>query len=333
MTVGSVSAKRFLRHSSVSSGGLTRPEGRQSRGRSQAWDNGPACVDGDGGLKPGWVCSRRVSLQRLEAPGPAAFLEHNFQPGVPAVLDGLGVKQWDVFRSQAWSVDKLLHRYGHLSVYLQMGRIKDPEYIKHGNQLELRLPFREFLRMLTTHMRESNDYYLTANNYLFRQAGFQGMLRDITPLYDGFMGAADPDDPAAGVDIWMGPKGTVSPLHQDATSILFTQVAGRKLWRLISPDQRDLLYSKDGLSAVNLEKPWEEVLHDFPKMEQAVIISVTLEPGETLFLPNGWWHHVTSLDSPCISVSSSRWLPMFHEAEHRLHTKWSEYPWEVHLQG
>jgi ribosomal protein L16 Arg81 hydroxylase len=46
---------------------------------------------------------------------------------------------------------------------------------------------------------------------------------------------------------------------------------------------------------------------------QVAILTVVLEPGDTLFLPNGWWHHVTSMDSPCISVSSSRWLPMFHE--------------------
>lgn len=118
-------------------------------------------------------------------------------------MQSVPITEWGVF----------VCRFGHLSVYLQMGRSKDPEYIKNGNQLELRLRFRDFVHM-TAHQRESNDYYLTANNYLFRQAGFQSMLRDIAPLYKGFMGPEDPDDPAAGVDIWMGPKGTVSPLHQ-----------------------------------------------------------------------------------------------------------------------
>lgn len=76
----------------------------------ERWDNGASCLDGDGALKPGWVCSPRLSLQRLEAPKPAAFLQNYYKPGVPAVLISLGVEQWAVFRDKAWSAEKLLRR-------------------------------------------------------------------------------------------------------------------------------------------------------------------------------------------------------------------------------
>jgi hypothetical protein len=112
------------------------------------------------------------------------------------------------------SVSVISHRFGHLKVDLQVGRSEEADYIRNGHQLQQRIGWGDFLRMLTSQRRESNDYYLTANNYLFRQKGFKSMLRDIRPLYPGFMAGEDPDDPAAGADIWIGPKGTVSPLHQ-----------------------------------------------------------------------------------------------------------------------
>ena len=102
----------------------------------------------------------------------------------------------------------------------------------------------------------------------------------------------------------------------------------------------------DGLSEVDLDLSWDALVARFPSMrevrsarirvhaadvasplfplppliapllplctQKVSVVTEVLEPGETLFLPNGWWHHVTSLDNPTISVSCSRWLPMFH---------------------
>jgi hypothetical protein len=39
-----------------------------------------------------------------------------------------------------------------------------------------------------------------------------------------------------------------------------------------------------------------------PLFAKAEIIDITLEPGEALLIPVGWWHHVRSLD---ISVNIS----------------------------
>jgi len=40
----------------------------------------------------------------------------------------------------------------------------------------------------------------------------------------------------------------------------------------------------------------------YPLADQLDIIDVVVEPGETLFVPVGWWHHVQTLDV-CISLS------------------------------
>jgi hypothetical protein len=34
----------------------------------------------------------------------------------------------------------------------------------------------------------------------------------------------------------------------------------------------------------------------FPLFKDATVITVPLNPGDALFIPIGWWHHVRSLD-------------------------------------
>ena len=72
------------------------------------------------------------------------------------------------------------------------------------------------------------------------------------------------------------------------------QVAGRKKFRLIPSTQADFVYNREGVySDVDCENPDASL---YPKFRNATIIDVTVEPGEVLFVPVGWWHHVRALD-------------------------------------
>jgi hypothetical protein len=97
--------------------------------------------------------------------------------------------------------------------------------------------------------------------------------------------------------VYIGPRNSLSKLHQDFwnTHSCLTQIQGRKRAILFSPDDSRFLY--DG--QVDPEQP---DLRRFELFSQATAYECVLEPGETLFTPLRWWHHVRALEKS-ITVS------------------------------
>ena len=92
--------------------------------------------------------------------------------------------------------------------------------------------------------------------------------------------------------IFIGPKGALTPLHHDIweTHAWLAQLVGRKRWILFPREQRELLYSYK----VRLDCPDFE---QFPLLRNAKPVECTIGPGDTIFVPSGWAHQVTSLDA------------------------------------
>lgn len=91
--------------------------------------------------------------------------------------------------------------------------------------------------------------------------------------------------------VYLGPAGSLSSLHQDFwnTHAYLAQVQGRKRATLFSPADSGSLYGGD----VDPERPDAA---RFPLYERATPYECVLEPGELLFMPGDWWHHVRGLD-------------------------------------
>ncbi len=102
--------------------------------------------------------------------------------------------------------------------------------------------------------------------------------------------------------IWLGNRSRIAA-HYDFPANIACCVAGRRRFTLFPPDQADNLYvgpleftpSGQPISLVDTCAP---DLARFPKYEQALKACVTgeLEPGDAVFIPSMWWHHVESLD-------------------------------------
>jgi ribosomal protein L16 Arg81 hydroxylase len=83
-------------------------------------------------------------------------------------------------------------------------------------------------------------------------------------------------------------------------NLLFVQLHGRKQFTLVAPGVTPRVYNEVGVYAE--VDPANPDYQAYPDFRDAATTLVTLEPGETLFLPVGWWHRVESLD---ISISLS----------------------------
>lgn len=90
-------------------------------------------------------------------------------------------------------------------------------------------------------------------------------------------------------------------------SLYFTYCICRKKWLLYPPNadlipvrlpyEESTVYSRFNIYCLSEEEE-DYVLNieEKPKL-------ITLEPGDVLFIPNGWWHYVESLDQITMSVN------------------------------
>ena len=210
----------------------------------------------------------------------------------PVVLTG-HARDWPAMRT--WSPTDLKARFGHLDVEIQAERKANPRYEEDKLAHRRTVRLADFVDQVMAG-GETNDYYMTANNEALRRPEFAPLLADIGSLPP----CCNRAELAERSSFWFGPAGTVTPLHHDTLMLFHTQVVGRKRWRLISPLQGPRLYNTNGvfspidLDAVDLEQ--------FPLFKDVQVLEVVVEPGETMFLPLGWWHQVRALD---ISLSFS----------------------------
>jgi hypothetical protein len=107
--------------------------------------------------------------------------------------------------------------------------------------------------------------------------------------------------------LWFGRKSSdvVTSLHCDVTNSFLMQMHGRKQIKLYSPDQEARMYA---LNAFNSYRPsqinvdWPD-LRRFPRFEDASSLDVSIDEGDMLVIPTGWFHCVWA---PGVTLSISR---------------------------
>ena len=209
----------------------------------------------------------------------------------PVVLHALAA-DWPAVRH--WTFDYLAREFATVPVtaaVIEEGRVlTDPRVgVVHRT-----LSLGEFVRGLRA---GGGDRYV-----MTRMEHLPDGLRAETPVPPYVAGA-----PWLSAKLWISATGMVSYMHRDLADNLHVQVVGHKRFTLVSPGQSAMLYPRrlsDSIPngcAVDIEHPDVE---RFPRSRSLQPMVAELAPGDAIYIPRRWWHHVRTLEA---SASVNFW--------------------------
>lgn len=205
------------------------------------------------------------------------------------------VKTWPAY--SLWSLD-YLRKYANRTVEIIVQRDSDDQYERNINMHRKNILFGQYLNLLANTSKTNNFYMVASNGCL------QNELAELCKDFEEIPGILKKPD-ASLMNLFLGPAGTVTAWHKDRENILLAQIFGHKLIHLIPSLEIHLMQSD---SKVYSEvRNVVDIKNKYSLAANATISRVELHPGDALFLPTGWWHHVESL-----SVSASVSCFNFH---------------------
>ncbi|KZZ86886.1 JmjC domain-containing protein [Ascosphaera apis ARSEF 7405] len=254
-------------------------------------------------------------------------LPHGHFDGIPATTRWFNGKQLNY---------EYLERYAECMVPIEVTRLPERE---EGAESVVPVFSRNYLPLYMFLQWAKSPLRSTANIRLYlAQCQLLDLLpalrADFEPTPELVMRSGKGD--IYDTNVWLGLPPTYTPLHRDPNPNIFVQLAGTKVVRLCPPDigfelfqnirrlvnQQDLTCS----SRDNAVFRGEEMMHGPEKdlLEEAVWkdpspavsstgrkgsegYEVTLNAGDGLFIPMGWWHSLKSVGDT-ISGSVNWWF-------------------------
>ncbi|MFM2138131.1 MAG: hypothetical protein RJA57_438 [Bacteroidota bacterium] len=219
---------------------------------------------------------------------PATFRKEFYEPGIPVVIRGLSRNwpaatrwNWDYFKQLVGEQQVPLYNNTKSDAYTPINRADD--YKTFGEYIDMircgPAGWRIFLFNIFDHAPElTRDF--TWPEHLMR-----GFVKKYPMLF-------------------VGGAGSITHMHFDIdlSHILHTQFGGRKRVLMFPFNEQHKLYRKpwEVLSLADFSNYYVEGAIDyekFPALKMARGLDFILEPGDTLFMPSGYWHHMEYLES------------------------------------
>ena len=281
------------------------------------------------------MLEQAASVRVLEVPDAGTLpLQALLEDGVPTLLRGLA-RDWPLVRNGLGSpqaaMDHLRGHYNGRPVQYSWGEAATagrPFYKPGFTELNCEVrrgSLDQVLEELASHLDDPHPptYYVAS---LPVEQCLPGLRAEGSDLDLSVHGVHAPPS------IWIGNRVTAS-CHYDAPNNIACCAVGRRRFTLFPPDQIANLYpgpleptpGGQAVSVVDFSAPDPE---RHPRFAAALETaqSVVLEPGDAIFIPSMWWHHVQGLDPFTVLVnywwgSMPEWVPTpMHALYHALWT-------------
>jgi Cupin-like domain len=220
---------------------------------------------------------------------PEVFKRDYYRPGVPVVIKKLS-HDWPA--TSKWNWDYFKQLVGEKKVPLY-NNVKSDAYTPINTADDYKT-FSEYIDMISAGPAAWRIFLFN----IFDHA--PQLIKDFTwpeHLMKGFVKKYPM--------LFTGGAGSITHMHFDIdlSHILHTQFGGRKRVLMFPYKEQHKLYRKpfEVLSLADFSKYYEQNgcpdYEKFPALKLAEGFDFILEPGDTLFMPAGYWHHMEYLES------------------------------------
>jgi hypothetical protein len=221
------------------------------------------------------------NIQRVTALTRGEFRDQYLRKNKPVILTEL-MESWPA--RGKWSLDFFKEKYGHIKVPVYSS--KSSQAGKHYLSAEKYMSFKEYIETIE---KGPTDIRL----FLFKMFEKIPELKldyRVPDVMEGFY----KEYPYT----FFGGQGSKVPMHYDIdmSHVFLSQFEGNKRVVLFSPEQSKKLYHQPFTVAsyIDVDNP---DFNTFPALKRAHGYECILKPGETLFIPSGYWHYITYLDA------------------------------------
>lgn len=228
-------------------------------------------------------------IEKISQISDEDFQQNYYRPCKPLVITELA-KSWPAYSK--WSWDYFKEKVGNTTVGIY-NNIKSDAYTPI-NKADSYTTFGEYVDMVRNGPAQWRIFLFNIFNHA------PELVQDFTwpdNLMKGFVKRFPM--------LFVGGETSITHMHFDIdmSHILHTQFVGRKKVLLFPFEEQHKLYRKpfEVLSLADFSHYYEGNGHPdyekFPALKLARGYEVTLEHGDTLFMPAGYWHHMEYLDS------------------------------------
>lgn len=254
-----------------------------------------------GNVRNGPIFSQEIDRHEWSQLGCERYVREYINPLKPVIITG-ALDHWPA--RDKWTFEFFRDRYGDLPLEID------------GRELSMARLIDEVVASTPEAPAPYLRNHLVTNLPTTLQADIAPMPSCTRPnwLEHPLMSARAP---MTYTELYIGGKGARFPvLHYDGlhTHAFLMQIQGVKEYIGFAPDQTPYLYvrgdqekasasqtrEQPNISEINDIENWDT--NRFSEFGNAKGVRFTLHPGETLFMPSGWWHTARIL-SPSITVS------------------------------